>query len=126
MWLLTNGKNSGVCKLIGDAIKMEKERRHVLASNYSRNIITTSKLEKLPKITAIGIVPISQLTYGDDFEVCTQEVKYCSPPLIRPLPPKDTPSSLTRFQIHRDSKILLNFPPIPLQEGDYRGTVPQR
>lgn len=73
MWLLTNGTNSGVCKLVGDAIKMEKERRHVLASNYSRNIITTSKLEKLPKITAIGIVPISQLTYGDDFEVYTLE-----------------------------------------------------
>ena len=72
MWLITNGTNSGVCKLIGDAIKMEKERRHLVAANFSTKFITTNKLENLPKITAIGIIPTCHLSSAEVFnrEVC--------------------------------------------------------
>lgn len=68
MWLLTDGTNTGVSKMIGNAIKKEKERRHLLAANISKQHLVSDNLEKLPKITAIGVIPTSKLSYAEVFE----------------------------------------------------------
>lgn len=70
---MTDGINSGVTKMIGDAIRKEKERRQLLAANFSQQFVTSDRLENLPRITAVGIVPTSKLSYAQVFntEVCT-------------------------------------------------------
>jgi hypothetical protein len=44
----------------------------LVATNFSTKFIATNKLENLPKITAIGIIPTSHLSSAEEFnrEVC--------------------------------------------------------
>lgn len=74
MWIITSGVDGGIAKIIGDAIREEKSRR---ASNRSQshNVPVTDDT-KLPKLTAIGVIPKSRVSYSQ----CLEEVVICQTP----------------------------------------------
>ncbi|XP_055996761.1 transient receptor potential cation channel subfamily M member-like 2 [Ostrea edulis] len=69
MWVLTSGLDGGISRIVGDAIHNEHERRSILMSRANTaygKIANSSHVEELTKLTIIGIVPKSALTYGND------------------------------------------------------------
>lgn len=69
MWVLTNGLDGGISRIVGDAIHNEHERRSILLSRANTaygKIANSAHVEELTKLTVIGIVPKSTLSYGKD------------------------------------------------------------
>nr|XP_022305861.1 transient receptor potential cation channel subfamily M member 1-like [Crassostrea virginica] len=69
MWVLTNGLDGGISRIVGDAIHNEHERRSILLSRANTaygKITHSAHVEELTKLTVIGVVPKSALTYGAD------------------------------------------------------------
>ena len=64
MWMLTNGIDGGITKIIGDAIREERQRRKVPATKVELKFIGSQEPEPLPKLTVIGIIPKSMLSYS--------------------------------------------------------------
>lgn len=54
MWILTNGMNTGVANLIGNAVKSETNRMRIKRTLKNRNLTNL-----------IGIVTEDDLRYGD-------------------------------------------------------------
>ncbi|XP_055958874.1 transient receptor potential cation channel subfamily M member 1 [Patella vulgata] len=63
MWVLTDGLDSGMSKLIGNAVAEELARRSSLELD-NLHIENTWVREKLPKLTVIGVVSKSEISYG--------------------------------------------------------------
>nr|KAG5688083.1 hypothetical protein BaRGS_002688 [Batillaria attramentaria] len=63
MWILTDGLDKGVSKLIGDAASTEMKRRKNMELNplHIKNIMS----ERLPRLNIFGIVPKSAVVYAD-------------------------------------------------------------
>lgn len=66
MWVLTEGLNRGVSKLIGDAANTEMTRRKNMEQNplHIKNI-SSAEIERLPRLNIFGIVPKTSLIYAD-------------------------------------------------------------
>lgn len=78
MWVLTNGLDGGISRIVGDAIHNEHERRSILLSRANTaygKIANSAHVEELTKLTVVGIVPKSTLSYGED--IATNVSKYC-------------------------------------------------
>ncbi|KAK3100144.1 hypothetical protein FSP39_015318 [Pinctada imbricata] len=65
MWIITNGVDSGVSKMIGEAIQEEKERR--LSNRTQMSEFRPDEVQKSTKLTLIGIVPKNGIKYGNVF-----------------------------------------------------------
>ena len=61
MWIITNGIDGGIAKLIGDAVKQEKIQQ------INTEIMAGNELRK-KKSTLIGIVPKDTVAYGVYFD----------------------------------------------------------
>ncbi|XP_061181423.1 transient receptor potential cation channel subfamily M member 1-like [Saccostrea echinata] len=64
MWVLTNGLDGGIAKIVGDAVRFERERRFILMSRARDPYVKLHRkedVEELPKLTVMGIVPKLQL-----------------------------------------------------------------
>lgn len=60
MWVLTNGLDGGISKIVGDAVRYERERRFILSARGKDVYVKLPKKEEvaeLPKLTVMGIVP---------------------------------------------------------------------
>ncbi|KAL3880135.1 hypothetical protein ACJMK2_032401 [Sinanodonta woodiana] len=66
MWIVTNGLDGGVAKIIGDAIAEEKLTR--LSSKLSYSLLQTVNTTKFQRLTVIGIVPKDVVAYGMYFD----------------------------------------------------------
>ncbi|XP_061181386.1 transient receptor potential cation channel subfamily M member-like 2 [Saccostrea echinata] len=69
MWVLTNGLDGGISRIVGDAIHNEHERRYILLSRANTTygkIANSAHVDELTKLTVIGIVPKSSLCYGNE------------------------------------------------------------
>lgn len=64
MWILTEGLDRGISKVIGDAVYTEMTRRKNLEMNplHIKNINST---ERLPRLNVMGIVSKSSIVYAD-------------------------------------------------------------
>ncbi|XP_076098368.1 transient receptor potential cation channel subfamily M member-like 2 isoform X1 [Mytilus galloprovincialis] len=119
MWLLTDGTNTGVSKMIGNAIKKEKERRHLLAANISKQHLVSDNLEKLPKITAIGVIPTSKLSYAEVFETQDSEISI-------ELSDQDNMSLLEELNPDLTNFIMLDQVKTNQDVNDYRLAIEKR
>ena len=66
MWIITNGINAGIPKVIGDAIKeynIEQQNTRLIA-----NPLLPSSEQGTRRLTAIGIVPKDLVPYGMYFD----------------------------------------------------------
>lgn len=66
MWILTNGIDAGIPKVIGDAIKeynIEQENSAVL-----HNVLLSSDEKRRRRLNVIGIVPKDLVPYGVYFD----------------------------------------------------------
>lgn len=71
MWVLTNGLDGGIAKIVGDAVRLERERRYILRSQAQDPYLKLTKkeeLDELPKMTVIGVVPKLQLDCSASLE----------------------------------------------------------
>ncbi|XP_033743894.1 transient receptor potential cation channel subfamily M member 1-like [Pecten maximus] len=69
MWILTNGFDGGITKILGDAFKDEKQRRKIPSlTKMSMKFVNKQKQENLPKLTVIGVVPKSLLSYNSKID----------------------------------------------------------
>ncbi|XP_022323165.2 transient receptor potential cation channel subfamily M member-like 2 isoform X2 [Crassostrea virginica] len=66
MWIITDGVDTAVSKMIGEAIQEERARRECKQLQLSH--IGQDKVHKFQKLTIIGIVPRNVITYSDLFE----------------------------------------------------------
>jgi len=64
MWIMTNGFDGGITKIVGDAIKEEKQRREIPITKNSMKFMSSQSRGHLPKVTVIGVVPKSLLSYA--------------------------------------------------------------
>ncbi|KAL5012942.1 hypothetical protein ScPMuIL_011493 [Solemya velum] len=62
MWIITNGIDGGVAKMIGDAVREEKAKR--ASSHIQSNTLRATHIRRLKKLTVIGVVPKEVITYG--------------------------------------------------------------
>ena len=65
MWILTEGFDYGVSKLIGDTIHCEMQRRKNIFHN-PLCIQNLHKEERLPRLNIFGILSKKNLAYGTD------------------------------------------------------------
>ncbi|ESO90587.1 hypothetical protein LOTGIDRAFT_175813, partial [Lottia gigantea] len=63
MWLLTDGLDSGISKYIGNAVGEEMARRTSIEKDYL-HIKNAWVEEKLSKLTVLGVVSKSEISYG--------------------------------------------------------------
>lgn len=71
MWVLTNGLDGGITKIVGDAVRFERERRFILTSRKKDLYVKLSKrdeVEDLPKLTVMGVVPKLQIDFDANKE----------------------------------------------------------
>ncbi|XP_060064853.1 transient receptor potential cation channel subfamily M member-like 2 [Ylistrum balloti] len=69
MWILTNGFDGGITKILGDAFKEEKQRRKIPSlTKMSMKFVNNQKQESLPKLTVIGVVPKCLLSYNSKID----------------------------------------------------------
>lgn len=61
MWILTQGTNTGISKIIGDAVHNELLRRQALMCHKHPNQSATT----LPPLTLIGVTREDMVLYGD-------------------------------------------------------------
>ncbi|XP_062585972.1 transient receptor potential cation channel subfamily M member 3-like [Saccostrea cucullata] len=69
MWVLTNGLDGGISRIVGDALHNEHERRYILLSRANTTygkIANSAHVDELTKLTVIGIVRKNALSYGSD------------------------------------------------------------
>ncbi|XP_076467609.1 transient receptor potential cation channel subfamily M member-like 2 [Babylonia areolata] len=72
MWILTDGMDIGLSKIIGDAALKEMTRRRNMAINPLR-IQNVQKRERLPRLNIFGIAAKSSLVYADILTGMTME-----------------------------------------------------
>eukprot|EP00105_Crassostrea_gigas_P035510 XP_019919658.1 PREDICTED: transient receptor potential cation channel subfamily M member 1 [Crassostrea gigas] len=66
MWVLTNGLDGGIAKIVGDAVRFERERRIILTSRKKDFYVKLSKrdeVDDLPRLTVMGVVPKLQIDF---------------------------------------------------------------
>ena len=68
MWIITNGIDGGIAKLIGDAVRQEKIQE--LNCDITGSPALSGSLSDLRKrrITVIGVVPKDSVAYGVFFD----------------------------------------------------------
>ena len=66
MWIITNGIDGGIAKLIGDAVKQEKIQQ--INSEIMTNPVVTGNDSRRKRLTLIGIVPKDTVAYGVYFD----------------------------------------------------------
>lgn len=74
MWIITDGVDTAVSKMIGEAIQEERARRECKQLQLSH--IGQDKVHKFQKLTIIGIVPRNVITYSDLFEGNVSLIRY--------------------------------------------------
>ncbi|XP_041360001.1 transient receptor potential cation channel subfamily M member-like 2 isoform X2 [Gigantopelta aegis] len=67
MWIVTNGFDSGVAKYIGDAACDEMARRKS-QEEESLEVKNIQVLEKVPKLTILGVVAFDSISYSDHLD----------------------------------------------------------
>lgn len=69
MWILTQGTNTGIAKIIGDAVHNELLRRQALLCHKHPNQSGSA----MPPLTLIGVAREDLVLYGDmlDGRVCS-------------------------------------------------------
>lgn len=72
MWIITNGLDQGMTKIIGDAIYQEKQQRDRPMMNVAFNFADLQFTEDQTNLTVIGIVPNINISYKDQMigKVC--------------------------------------------------------
>lgn len=78
MWVLTNGLDGGITKIVGDAVRFERERRFILTSRKKDLYVKLSKrdeVEDLPKLTVMGVVPKLQIDFDANKEGIVRHFK---------------------------------------------------
>ena len=67
MWIITNGIDGGIAKLIGDAVRQEKIQE--LNCDITGNGLSDSMPDlRRKRITVIGVVPKDSVAYGVYFD----------------------------------------------------------
>lgn len=66
MWIITDGVDMAVSKMIGEAIKEERARRECKQLQLSH--LGQEKVQRFQKLTLIGVVPKNVITYSDLFQ----------------------------------------------------------
>ncbi|KAK3100700.1 hypothetical protein FSP39_023943 [Pinctada imbricata] len=66
MWIITNGVDYGISKMIGEAIQEERAKRSSNRAQTSQ--VKVEEEKKFTPLTLIGIVPKTGLKYGSYFE----------------------------------------------------------
>ena len=67
MWIVTNGFDSGVAKYIGDAACDEMARRKS-QEEESLEVKNLQVLEKVTKLTILGILAFDSISYSDQLD----------------------------------------------------------
>lgn len=66
MWIITDGVDMAVSKMIGEAIQEERARRECKQLQLSH--LGQEKVQRFQKLTLIGVVPKNVITYSDLFQ----------------------------------------------------------
>lgn len=66
MWIITDGVDTAVSKMIGEAIREERARRECKQLQLSH--LGQNKVQRFQKLIVIGIVPKNVITYSQQFE----------------------------------------------------------
>lgn len=66
MWIITDGVDTAVSKMIGEAIQEERARRECKQMQLSH--LGQEKVQRFQKLTLIGVVPKNVITYSDLFQ----------------------------------------------------------
>ena len=66
MWIITNGIDGGISKLIGDAVRQEKIQQ--INSQIMTNPVITSDDSQRKRVKLIGIAPKDTVAYGVFFD----------------------------------------------------------
>ncbi|XP_061163971.1 transient receptor potential cation channel subfamily M member 1-like [Saccostrea echinata] len=72
MWIITDGVDTAVSKMIGEAIKEERARRECKQLQLSQ--LAHFKVQQFQKLTVIGIVPKNVITYSQEFQGNNKEM----------------------------------------------------
>lgn len=81
MWVLTNGLDGGITKIVGDAVRFERERRIILTSRKKDFYVKLSKrdeVDDLPRLTVMGVVPKLQIDFDASKEGIVRNFKISS------------------------------------------------
>lgn len=79
MWVLTNGLDGGIAKIVGDAVRFERERRIILTSRKKDFYVKLSKrdeVDDLPRLTVMGVVPKLQIDFDASKEGIVRNFKF--------------------------------------------------
>ena len=66
MWIITNGIDGGIAKLIGDAVRQERIQQ--INSRIMTNPVLSSDASKRKQLKLIGIAPKDSVAYGVFFD----------------------------------------------------------
>ena len=66
MWIVTNGIDGGIAKLIGDAVRQEKIQQ--INNQIMANPVLTGSEQRRKRFTVIGVLPKDSVAYGVFFD----------------------------------------------------------